>query len=120
MKYLILTMILFASGCGGLSLPDGSQFPSKNLTKHDSGILSTDKGLHLLLGMGTATVTRAIVQQTAPTWTRKEQMIAGCAAAATVGIAKELYDRDIMGSYAEPLDAVYTAAGCLFTFEWAF
>ncbi len=120
MKYLILAMALFAAGCGSLSLPNGTQFPANtSLTKHDEGILSSDKGLHFLLGMGTGTVTRAIVQQTT-TWDRKEQMIAGCAAAATVGIAKEIYDRDIMGTRFETLDAVYTAAGCLATFEWVF
>ncbi len=122
MKRLILTLTLLVStaGCGELSLPGGKSFPNNPaLTQKDSGILGTDKGLHFLAGMGTATVTRAIVQQTT-TWNRKEQMIAGCAAAAVVGVGKELYDRDVMGTRFETADAIYTAAGCLATFEWAF
>lgn len=120
MKYLLVIGALFLAGCGALSLPNGEKFPSNPaLTKHDSGILSTDKGLHFLLGMGTATVTDIALMQTT-TWTRKERKIAGCAAAATVGVAKEIYDRDIMGTRFETLDAVYTAASCLFTFEWVF
>ena len=118
MKYLALALAV--TGCGALDLPNGSQFPSNPaLTADDSGILSSDKGLHLLLGMGTATVTRTMANELT-TWDRKEQMIAGCASAATVGIAKEFYDRDIMGTRFETLDAVYTAAGCLFTYEWVF
>lgn len=119
MKYILVIGALFLAGCGSLGLPNGTQFPTGDIVKHDSGILSSDKGLHLLLGMGTATVTRTIANEIT-TWNRKEQMIAGCAAATTVGVAKEFYDRDIMGTRFETLDAVYTAAGCLFTFEWVF
>lgn len=120
MKYLLIIATLFLAGCGSMTLPDGSRFPANpELTKKDSGILSTDKGLHFLLGMGTGTVTDVVLQYTT-TLERDERKMYGCAAAATVGIAKEFYDRDIMGTRFETLDAIYTAAGCLFTFEWVF
>ena len=108
------------SGCGALALPNGEIFPSNPaLTKHDSGILSSDKGLHFLAGMGTAMmVTEGLRQTTSMEY--RQRRIYGCAASTTAGIAKEFYDRDIMGTRFETLDAIYTAAGCLFTFQWEF
>ena len=120
MKYLILILALVVTGCGALALPNGEKFPSNPaLTKHDSGILSTDKGLHFLAGMGTAMiVTEGLYQTTNMDY--RQRRLYGCGAATTAGLAKEFYDRDIMGTRFEALDAVYTAAGCLFTFNWKF
>ena len=120
MKYLILAVSLILSGCGALALPNGEMFPSNPaLTKHDSGILSSDKGLHFLAGMGTAMIVTESLRRTTD-MDYRERRIYGCAASAAGGIAKELYDRDIMGTRFETLDAIYTAAGCLFTFRWDF
>ena len=120
MKYVLVTVSLFLAGCGQLYLPNGGTVLPDSLVAHDRGLLSADKGQHFLAGMGVAHMARAIVRETKPTWDRKEQMIAGCAASATAGIAKELSDKYIVGTRFETADAVYTAAGCLFTFEWVF
>jgi len=119
MKYLISLSLLLLPACGSLTLPNGSQFPNGPLFENETGAFGPDKGKHFLAGMGTATVTRIIATEYT-TWTRKEVMMAGCAAAATVGIAKEFYDRDVMGSRFDPADALWTTAGCLLTFEWVF
>lgn len=119
-RLAMIALILATAGCGELSLPGGKSFPGiPELTKHDSGILSKDKGLHFLLGMGTSMTTTEVLRHTT-SLNYKQRRIYGCAAATTVGLAKEFYDRDIMGTRFEPLDAVYTAAGCLFTFRWEF
>lgn len=118
MKLVILAPLLIAA-CGPLTLPDGSQFPSGSIAETDVGILGADKGKHLIAGMAVATTTRVLATEYT-TWERREVVMAGCAASATVGIAKEFYDRDIMGTRFEVADAFYTAAGCLFTFEWVF
>lgn len=119
MKIIAAILLIFATAsCGALDLPNGKQFPSNRaLTKHDSGILSYDKGLHFLAGMGTAMVVTEGLRHTSPNMSYTDRRLWGCAVAATGGIAKEFYDRDIMGTRFEALDAVYTAAGCLFTFS---
>ena len=120
MKYLVLILVLIVTGCGGLALPNGGHFPAdRSLTTRDSGILGIDNGAHFLAGMGTAIVTTEILRHTT-SLNYKQRRVYGCAAATTAGLAKEFYDRDIMGTRFEPLDAVYTAAGCLFTFRWEF
>lgn len=119
MKYLSILSILFLTACGSLALPNGKSWPTGSIVEHDSGFLSADKGKHFLAGMTVATGTRVLATEYT-TWSRKEVVMSGCAAAATVGVVKELYDRNIMGTRFETADALYTAAGCLFTFEWVF
>lgn len=118
MKYLPLVLFLIVTGCGGLSTPNGTIFNGPAF-KNETGIFGPDKGKHWIGGVVVATGTRIIATEFT-TWTRKEVVIAGCVASATVGIAKEFYDRDVMGTRFDPVDAAWTAAGCLMTFEWVF
>ena len=119
MKYVILLTLSLLAGCGALDLPNGKSWPTGSIVEHDSGLLSKDKGLHFLLGMGTSTVTTEVLRHTT-SFNYKQRRVYGCAASTTVGVAKELYDKNIMGTRFEVLDAVYTAAGCLFAYRRVF
>lgn len=106
MKISTVAALLILSGCGS------------TLSKSDFAF-APDKGQHFVMGAGVAAGTRLIATEYT-TWTRKEVMIAGCAAAATVGVTKEVSDSHMPNNRFDIADAVYTAAGCLLTFEWVF
>lgn len=76
-----------------------------------------DKYQHFLMGNAAAITVRAY----APLhWTAQYTYWAGCAAAAGVGILKEVHDDGQPHNRFDPLDAAWTAAGCLLTFEVEF
>lgn len=108
-------LLLVAMTMGGTNTPNGPLIDG-SVFNHDSGWLSMDKVGHFSAGAGASMVTRAILEDFTD-WNDQQIFWAGCAASTAVGIAKEFYDRDVMGTYIEEKDIIWTAAGCLMRIE---
>ena len=108
----IAAFLILGSTFGGMGLSDAPIF------EKDQGFFGSDKAQHFAAGLGVASLTRVIANEYTD-WSPREVYIAGCVASTTVGIAKEFYDQNA-GSDFEAADVLYTAAGCLFTFQWDF
>ncbi len=114
----LAALLILGTIAAGMSTPSG-RLVEGPLFEHDSGWLSNDKAGHFLAGVGVSMLARSTAEYLTD-WDDHTIRIVGCVASTTVGIAKEFYDRDVMGSYIEEKDIVWTAAGCLLTFEWEF